>query len=169
MNPLSQPFSCATSRFRSSMSHRRICLGKNLHFFLPVKTCLPVSRRNTNERPQRSTPIQKKIPAPPSNTSTSKINSDITEVLSEGYCANLCALNWQSNGHQKEPASVFASYWNGLSKADKEVYKCKAAAQVSATCHILSHSITLTVPFCSSNQPPAESVLPATTWTRSSG
>ncbi|KAG2133408.1 hypothetical protein BD769DRAFT_1774591 [Suillus cothurnatus] len=26
---------------------------------------------------------------------------------------NLCALDWQSNGHQKEPASIFATYWNG--------------------------------------------------------
>ncbi|KAG1814333.1 uncharacterized protein BJ212DRAFT_1482077 [Suillus subaureus] len=45
---------------------------------------------------------------------------------------NLCTLNWQSDGHQKEPASVFASYWNGLSKADKEVYKCKADAQLKS-------------------------------------
>ncbi|KAG1830096.1 hypothetical protein EV424DRAFT_1376898 [Suillus variegatus] len=34
---------------------------------------------------------------------------------------NLCALEWQSNGHQKEPASVFATYWNRLPTADKEV------------------------------------------------
>ncbi|KAG1890748.1 uncharacterized protein F5891DRAFT_986788 [Suillus fuscotomentosus] len=27
---------------------------------------------------------------------------------------NICALKWQSNGNQKEPASVFATYWNGL-------------------------------------------------------
>ncbi|KAG1893895.1 uncharacterized protein F5891DRAFT_1195813 [Suillus fuscotomentosus] len=33
---------------------------------------------------------------------------------------NLCALEWQSNSNQKEPASVFATYWNGLSTADKE-------------------------------------------------
>ncbi|KAG1870220.1 hypothetical protein DFJ58DRAFT_723115 [Suillus subalutaceus] len=45
---------------------------------------------------------------------------------------NLCALDWQSNGHQKEPATVFASYWNGLSKADKEIYKCKAAVQLKS-------------------------------------
>ncbi|KAG1898401.1 uncharacterized protein F5891DRAFT_1190772 [Suillus fuscotomentosus] len=47
---------------------------------------------------------------------------------------NLCALDWQSNGHQKEPATVFASYWNGLSKADKDVYtyKCKATAQLKS-------------------------------------
>ncbi|KAG2356740.1 hypothetical protein BDR07DRAFT_1612917 [Suillus spraguei] len=45
---------------------------------------------------------------------------------------NLCALGWQSNGHQKEPASVFACYWNGLSKTDKEVYKCKAATQLKS-------------------------------------
>ncbi|KAG1819727.1 uncharacterized protein BJ212DRAFT_1478964 [Suillus subaureus] len=45
---------------------------------------------------------------------------------------NLCALEWQSNGHQKEPASVFTTYWNRLSTADKELYKCKAAVQLSA-------------------------------------
>ncbi|KAG1800565.1 uncharacterized protein BJ212DRAFT_1305260 [Suillus subaureus] len=45
---------------------------------------------------------------------------------------NLCALNWQSNGHQKEPATIFASYWNGLCKADKEIYKCKAAVQLKS-------------------------------------
>ncbi|KAG1818205.1 uncharacterized protein BJ212DRAFT_1299023 [Suillus subaureus] len=45
---------------------------------------------------------------------------------------NLCALEWQSNGHQKEPASVFATYWNRLSTADKELYKRKAAVQLSA-------------------------------------
>ncbi|KAG2357065.1 hypothetical protein BDR07DRAFT_1463714 [Suillus spraguei] len=45
---------------------------------------------------------------------------------------NLCALDWQSNDHQKEPASVFACYWNGLSKTDKEVYKCKAATQLKS-------------------------------------
>ncbi|KAG2743296.1 hypothetical protein P692DRAFT_20178176 [Suillus brevipes Sb2] len=46
---------------------------------------------------------------------------------------NLCAFDWQSNGHQKEPASAFATYWNGLSKADKEVYKCKATAQLKSS------------------------------------
>ncbi|KAG1751989.1 hypothetical protein EDD22DRAFT_1052859 [Suillus occidentalis] len=46
---------------------------------------------------------------------------------------NLCAFNWQSNGHQKEPASAFATYWNGLSKANKEVYKCKATAQLKSS------------------------------------
>ncbi|KAG2071517.1 hypothetical protein BDR04DRAFT_1154445, partial [Suillus decipiens] len=45
---------------------------------------------------------------------------------------NLCALKWQSNGHQKEPASAFATYWNGLSKTNKEVYKHKAALQLSS-------------------------------------
>ncbi|KAG1901655.1 uncharacterized protein F5891DRAFT_1187106 [Suillus fuscotomentosus] len=45
---------------------------------------------------------------------------------------NLCALEWQSNSHQKEPASVFATYWNGLSKTDKEVYKHKVALQLGS-------------------------------------
>ncbi|KAG2359390.1 hypothetical protein BDR07DRAFT_1462550 [Suillus spraguei] len=56
---------------------------------------------------------------------------------------NLCALDWQSNGHQKEPASVFACYWNGLSKTDTK--RCTSAKQL-----------------LSSNQ--LESVLPATMW-----
>ncbi|KAG1869609.1 hypothetical protein F4604DRAFT_1927004 [Suillus subluteus] len=45
---------------------------------------------------------------------------------------NLCALEWQSNGNQKEPASVFATYWNGLSTADKELYKHKVSVQVAS-------------------------------------
>ncbi|KAG1894660.1 uncharacterized protein F5891DRAFT_1194963 [Suillus fuscotomentosus] len=46
---------------------------------------------------------------------------------------NLCALKWQSNGIQKEPASVFATYWNGLSTADKELYKRKVSVQVASS------------------------------------
>ncbi|KAG1908523.1 uncharacterized protein F5891DRAFT_1180043 [Suillus fuscotomentosus] len=46
---------------------------------------------------------------------------------------NLCALEWQSNGNQKEPASVFATYWNGLSTADKELYKRKVSVQVASS------------------------------------
>ncbi|KAG2058054.1 hypothetical protein BDR06DRAFT_968971 [Suillus hirtellus] len=42
---------------------------------------------------------------------------------------NLCTLEWQSNGNQKEPASVFATYWNGLPTADKELYKHKVSVQ----------------------------------------
>ncbi|KAG1826390.1 hypothetical protein EV424DRAFT_1643316 [Suillus variegatus] len=42
---------------------------------------------------------------------------------------NLCALKQQSNGHQKEPASVFVTYWNRLPTVDKELYKRKAAVQ----------------------------------------
>ncbi|KAG2032719.1 hypothetical protein BDR03DRAFT_1014967 [Suillus americanus] len=55
---------------------------------------------------------------------------------------NLCALDWQSDSHQKEPASVFASYWNGLSKADKEVYKCKADAQLKSAGCPARHVVT---------------------------
>ncbi|KAG2335349.1 hypothetical protein BDR05DRAFT_1063874 [Suillus weaverae] len=36
---------------------------------------------------------------------------------------NLCALNWQAKGHQREPASAFALYWNNLSASIKEEYK----------------------------------------------
>ncbi|KAG1770999.1 hypothetical protein EDD22DRAFT_842979 [Suillus occidentalis] len=46
---------------------------------------------------------------------------------------NLCALEWQSNGHQKEPASAFATYWNRLPAADKELYKSKAAVEDGLT------------------------------------
>ncbi|KAG1817426.1 hypothetical protein EV424DRAFT_1540388 [Suillus variegatus] len=46
---------------------------------------------------------------------------------------NLCALEWQSNGHQKEPASVFATYWNRLPTADKELYKRKATVQLASS------------------------------------
>ncbi|KAG1794481.1 uncharacterized protein BJ212DRAFT_1490081 [Suillus subaureus] len=45
---------------------------------------------------------------------------------------NLCTLDWQSNSHQKELASVFATYWNSLSKTNKEVYKRKAALQLNS-------------------------------------
>ncbi|KAG1907555.1 uncharacterized protein F5891DRAFT_1180564 [Suillus fuscotomentosus] len=45
---------------------------------------------------------------------------------------NFCAIEWQSNGHQKEPVSIFATYWNGLSSTNKEVYKCKAALQLNS-------------------------------------
>ncbi|KAG2068874.1 hypothetical protein BDR04DRAFT_1119480 [Suillus decipiens] len=34
---------------------------------------------------------------------------------------NLCALNWQAKGHQHEPASAFALYWNNLSTSIKEI------------------------------------------------
>ncbi|KAG2079795.1 hypothetical protein BD769DRAFT_1685870 [Suillus cothurnatus] len=39
---------------------------------------------------------------------------------------NLCAFDWQSNGHQKEPATVSASYWNELSKVNKERMNAKS-------------------------------------------
>ncbi|KAG1802827.1 uncharacterized protein HD556DRAFT_1332641 [Suillus plorans] len=34
---------------------------------------------------------------------------------------NLCTLDWQVNGHQREPASASALYWNNLSTNVKEV------------------------------------------------
>ncbi|KAG1750833.1 hypothetical protein EDB19DRAFT_1904224 [Suillus lakei] len=45
---------------------------------------------------------------------------------------NLCALEWQSNSHQREPASIFAIFWNGLSSTDKEAYKRKAVQQLQS-------------------------------------
>ncbi|KAG2156905.1 uncharacterized protein EDB93DRAFT_1335331 [Suillus bovinus] len=69
----------------------------------------------------KAQPAKKRQPS----TKPMRVSSKIT-------ARNLCALEWQSNGHQKEPASVFATYWNGLSKTDKEVYKHKAALQLSS-------------------------------------
>ncbi|KAG1782872.1 hypothetical protein EV702DRAFT_1040695 [Suillus placidus] len=68
-----------------------------------------------------------------SNPNTIKKRQPSTKpmrVSSKITAWNLCALEWQSNGHQKEPASVFATYWNSLSSTDKEVYKRKAASRL---------------------------------------
>ncbi|KAG1724380.1 uncharacterized protein EDB91DRAFT_1255243 [Suillus paluster] len=46
---------------------------------------------------------------------------------------NLCALDWQMNRHQRDPASVFAMYWNSLSNTNKEVYKHKAVLQLNSS------------------------------------
>ncbi|KAG2126249.1 uncharacterized protein EDB93DRAFT_1341140 [Suillus bovinus] len=69
----------------------------------------------------KAQPAKKRQPS----TKPMRVSSKIT-------ARNLCALEWQSNSHQKEPASVFATYWNGLSKTDKEVYKHKAALQLGS-------------------------------------
>ncbi|KAG1887468.1 uncharacterized protein F5891DRAFT_1199872 [Suillus fuscotomentosus] len=69
----------------------------------------------------KAQPAKKRQPS----TKPMRVSSKIT-------ARNLCALEWQSNGHQKEPASVFATYWNSLSKTDKEVYKHKAALQLGS-------------------------------------
>ncbi|KAG2345644.1 hypothetical protein BDR05DRAFT_1013609 [Suillus weaverae] len=52
----------------------------------------------------------------------------------------LCALNWQNNGHQKQPASVFVLYWNSLAATAKEDYKRKATAQLSSTSTLVQAS-----------------------------
>ncbi|KAG1898910.1 uncharacterized protein F5891DRAFT_981564 [Suillus fuscotomentosus] len=54
-----------------------------------------------------------------------KINSIILGIFAPS--------KWQSNGNQKEPVSVFATYWNGLSTADKELYKRKVSVQVASS------------------------------------
>lgn len=46
---------------------------------------------------------------------------------------NICALDWQKNGHQREPASAFALYWDNLSTSMKEEYKSKATAQARSS------------------------------------
>ncbi|KAG2339802.1 hypothetical protein BDR05DRAFT_1003127 [Suillus weaverae] len=53
-------------------------------------------------------------------------------VSSKIKAQNLCTIKWQLNGHQKEPASVFATFWNGLLTTDKEVYKHKVALQLNS-------------------------------------
>lgn len=46
---------------------------------------------------------------------------------------NLCALDWQAKGHQRDPASAFALYWNNLAASIKEEYKRMAAAQIGSS------------------------------------
>ncbi|KAG1803404.1 uncharacterized protein BJ212DRAFT_1395978, partial [Suillus subaureus] len=77
---------------------------------------------NANTIDSKADAIKKRQPS----TKPMRVSPKIT-------ARNLCALEWQSNGHQKEPASVFATYWNRLSTADKELYKRKAAVRLSAT------------------------------------
>ncbi|KAG1758013.1 hypothetical protein EDB19DRAFT_1822924 [Suillus lakei] len=66
-------------------------------------------------------PIKKRQPS----TKPMRVSPKIT-------ARNLCALKWQSNGHQREPASIFAIFWNGLSSTDKEAYKCKVVQQLQS-------------------------------------
>ncbi|KAG2130034.1 hypothetical protein BD769DRAFT_1666966 [Suillus cothurnatus] len=79
----------------------------------------------------RPKPIIRKLPSTPIDSATASTSgTNLTRPFElEDTARNLCALEWQSNGHQKEPASVFATYWNGLSNTNKGVYKCKAALQ----------------------------------------
>ncbi|KAG1890307.1 hypothetical protein F4604DRAFT_1914851 [Suillus subluteus] len=46
---------------------------------------------------------------------------------------NICTLDWQKNGHQREPASAFALYWDNLSTSMKAEYKSKATAQARSS------------------------------------
>ncbi|KAG2090802.1 hypothetical protein BD769DRAFT_1679541 [Suillus cothurnatus] len=86
---------------------------------LAVKAELINQASTTIETKARPNTIKKRQPS----TKPMRVSSKIT-------ARNLCAVEWQSNGHQKESASVFATYCNGLSSTDKEVYKRKAALQV---------------------------------------
>ncbi|KAG2131897.1 hypothetical protein BD769DRAFT_1722069 [Suillus cothurnatus] len=72
------------------------------------------------------------IEAKPNTTKKRQPSMKPMRVSSKITARNLCALEWQLNDHQKEPASVFATYWNGLSNTDKEVYKRKAALQLNS-------------------------------------
>ncbi|KAG1769905.1 hypothetical protein EV702DRAFT_1202686 [Suillus placidus] len=54
-------------------------------------------------------------------------------VLIPLISSNICALDWQKDGHQREPASAFALYWNNLSTSMKEEYKSKATAQAHSS------------------------------------
>ncbi|KAG2114018.1 hypothetical protein BD769DRAFT_1673575 [Suillus cothurnatus] len=63
-------------------------------------------------------------PEPPKKRQPS---SKLMRVTANITARNLCALDWQQNSNQTEPACVFAAYWNKLSNADKEVCKRKAA------------------------------------------
>ncbi|KAG0693484.1 hypothetical protein DFH29DRAFT_1007261 [Suillus ampliporus] len=79
----------------------------------------PAKSNPPNTIDSKAQPIKKRQPS----TKPMRVSSKITAW-------NLCALEWQSNGHQKEPASIFAIFWNGLSSTDKEAYKRKAVQQL---------------------------------------
>ncbi|KAG1769681.1 hypothetical protein EV702DRAFT_1202709 [Suillus placidus] len=72
------------------------------------------------------------IDSKPQPTKKCQPSTKPMRVSSKITARNLCALEWQSNGHQKEPASVFAIFWNGLSSTDKEAYKRKAVQQLGS-------------------------------------
>ncbi|KAG1835387.1 hypothetical protein F4604DRAFT_782267 [Suillus subluteus] len=83
---------------------------------------------------------------------------------------NLCALDWQSNGHQKEPASVFATYWNGLSNTDKEL--CPFYIDISYLLTTTTTTITGIQTqrlYSSTRLDPPKGTAPVTTQTRSDG
>ncbi|KAG2337295.1 hypothetical protein BDR05DRAFT_952743 [Suillus weaverae] len=67
------------------------------------------------------------IPSPDLPSSNNDFSKPM-QVTANITVQNLCALDWQQNGNQTEPACAFAAYWNKLSNSDKDVYKQKAAA-----------------------------------------
>ncbi|KAG2133101.1 hypothetical protein BD769DRAFT_1386262 [Suillus cothurnatus] len=79
---------------------------------------------------QASTTIETKVR--PNTIKKRQPSMKPMHVSSKIMAWNLCTVEWQSNGHQKEPASIFATYWNGLSSTNKEVYKRKAALQLNS-------------------------------------
>ncbi|KAG1796664.1 uncharacterized protein HD556DRAFT_1306860 [Suillus plorans] len=98
-------------------------------------SCAPVVLRPTSSATNATSLALKKElvatdselhkPEPPKKRQPS---SKPMRVTANVTARNLCALDWQQNGNQTEPACVFAAYWNKLSNADKEAYKRKAAA-----------------------------------------
>ncbi|KAG2110469.1 hypothetical protein BD769DRAFT_1392274 [Suillus cothurnatus] len=81
----------------------------------------------------RPRPIPKMTPAPTSSLSvkkellvpapTKKVRQPSAKPMRIGTKVtprNFCALDWQANCHQCEPASAFALYWNDLSTNVKE-------------------------------------------------
>ncbi|KAG1724225.1 uncharacterized protein EDB91DRAFT_1087529 [Suillus paluster] len=82
---------------------------------------------------KKSTPITIDLKPRPEAIKKRQPSTKPMHVSTKITAWNLCALDWQMNGHQRDPASVFAMYWNGLSNTDKEVYKHKAALQLNSS------------------------------------
>ncbi|KAG2139290.1 hypothetical protein DEU56DRAFT_944190 [Suillus clintonianus] len=59
-------------------------------------------------------------------TASPECAADLLDPLTESPCSSFLT----HTGHQREPASAFALYWDNLSASIKEEYKRKATAQV---------------------------------------
>ncbi|KAG1763652.1 hypothetical protein EV702DRAFT_1051735 [Suillus placidus] len=82
---------------------------------------------------KKPTPIMIDLKGRPEAIKKRQPSTKPMRVSAKITARNLCALDWQMNGHQRDPASVFAMYWNGLSNADKQVYKHKAVLQLTSS------------------------------------
>ncbi|KAG1730375.1 uncharacterized protein EDB91DRAFT_1252641 [Suillus paluster] len=82
---------------------------------------------------KKSTPITADSKPRPEAIKKRQPSTKPMRVSAKITAQNLCALDWQMNRHQRDPASVFAMYWNSLSNTDKEVYKHKVVLQFNSS------------------------------------